>query len=104
VKLSSNYKKEGIPMDELNGLLLYLLGVNIIAFIMMGLDKQKAKKRQYRIPERTFWLLAIVGGALGAILGMQRYRHKTKHKTFVWGMPTLLLVNIASVVYLLYSI
>ncbi|MFD2627935.1 DUF1294 domain-containing protein [Oceanobacillus kapialis] len=90
-------------MEELNGILFYLLGVNVITFIIMGMDKQKARKEKYRIPERTFWLLAIVGGALGAIIGMQRYRHKTKHRAFMWGMPILFLVNVASVLYLLYA-
>ncbi|WP_042223269.1 DUF1294 domain-containing protein [Oceanobacillus manasiensis] len=89
-------------MDEWKGMLLYLVVANIITFIMMGLDKQKARKKQYRIPERTFWLLALVGGSLGAIFGMRRYRHKTKHKTFVWGMPILLLVNITCVFYILF--
>ncbi|WP_404453808.1 DUF1294 domain-containing protein [Oceanobacillus kapialis] len=90
-------------MEELNGILFYLIGVNVITFIIMGMDKQKARKKKYRIPERTFWLLAIVGGALGAIIGMQRYRHKTKHRAFMWGMPILFLVNVASVLYLLYA-
>lgn len=81
-------------MNELSALLLYLSGANIIALIMMGIDKQKAKKQQWRIPERTFWSLAIIGGAFGVLIGMRTFRHKTKHRSFVVGIPLLLLLHI----------
>lgn len=84
----------------MNVILFYLIGVNAITFFLMGIDKHKAKKKKYRIPERTFWSLAILGGAVGALLGMKRYRHKTKHRSFVLGMPTLIVAHIILVVYL----
>ncbi len=89
-------------MNELNLIILFLIGVNAMAFILMGIDKQKAIRHKYRIPERTFWGLAILGGAVGALLGMKRYRHKTKHRSFVLGMPTLIVIHIILIVYLTY--
>ncbi|MBU5265617.1 DUF1294 domain-containing protein [Virgibacillus proomii] len=87
-----------------SSLLPYLIGVNSITFLLMGIDKQRAKKQQYRIPERTFWLLAVVGGALGVWLGMKIFHHKTKHITFNIGAPALLVVQIGIIGwYLLYS-
>lgn len=86
-------------MDDIIALLIYLLGVNIVTFILMGVDKRKAKKKAWRIPERTFWSLALIGGALGSMLGMNHFRHKTKHQSFVIGMPLLLLLNIGLLIY-----
>lgn len=84
-------------------LVIYLLLVNVIAFGMMGYDKHLAQKRQRRVPEARLFLYAILGGALGAWLGMRTYRHKTKHPSFVFGMPALLVVN-AICVYLLLQL
>ncbi|SDQ44542.1 Uncharacterized membrane protein YsdA, DUF1294 family [Virgibacillus subterraneus] len=89
-------------MNELNLIILFLIGVNAMAFILMGIDKQKAIRHKYRIPERTFWGLAILGGAVGAFLGMKRYRHKTKHRLFTLGMPSLIVIHIILIVYLTY--
>lgn len=89
-------------MNELSGVLFYLIGVNIFTYILMGMDKQKAIKKKYRIPERTFWLLSLLGGALGVLIGMKAFRHKTKHKSFQYGAPILLIVNIVSFVYLFF--
>ena len=81
-------------MNELEVLALYLIGANMVAFILMGIDKRKAKRQQWRIPERTFWSLAIMGSALGVIIGMKVFRHKTKHRSFVIGMPMILVIHI----------
>lgn len=81
-------------MNELEVLALYLIGANMVAFILMGIDKRKAKRQQWRIPERTFWSLAIMGNALGVIVGMKVFRHKTKHRSFVFGMPMILVIQI----------
>ncbi|MBP1947743.1 DUF1294 domain-containing protein [Virgibacillus litoralis] len=89
-------------MNELNLIILFLISVNAIAYILMGIDKQKAIRHKYRIPERTFWGLAILGGAVGALLGMKRYRHKTKHRLFTLGMPSLIVIHIILIVYLTY--
>ncbi|GAA0456472.1 DUF1294 domain-containing protein [Alkalibacillus silvisoli] len=70
--------------------LYILVGIaSIIGFFMMGLDKSYARKKKWRIPERTFWVTALVGGAPGAWFGMIYFRHKTKHVLFQYGMPLL---------------
>jgi len=63
-------------------------------------DKKKAKRRKRRIPERTLFIVGALGGALGSLIGMYSVHHKTKHRSFVIGMPILLLVNVVSYVYL----
>lgn len=90
-------------MNDLNIILPYILGVNIITFILMGIDKRKAIKQQYRIPERTFWLLSLIGGAVGSLVGMNLFRHKTKHPTFVIGMPALIIAHLILLIYLFMS-
>lgn len=72
----------------------YLIIINVIAFFLMGMDKKKAQTGAWRIPEKTLFLSAILGGSIGAIAGMQLFRHKTKHKTFVIGMPVILIVQL----------
>ncbi|MBP2077374.1 DUF1294 domain-containing protein [Oceanobacillus polygoni] len=89
-------------MEEYSSFLMYLIGVNIMSFLLMYIDKRKAMKKQYRIPERTFWALAILGSALGAYIGMKLFRHKTKHRSFMIGMPILIIVNIISCIYIFF--
>lgn len=72
----------------------YLIAVNLVGFIIMGVDKAKAKKHAWRIPEATLFLVAILGGSIGSIIGMYTFRHKTKHMTFVIGMPAILIIQI----------
>lgn len=83
-------------------LICYLTAVNLAGFAAMGIDKAKAKKRAFRIPEATLFLIAIIGGSIGSILGMQLFRHKTKHWYFVWGMPIILILQIALVLLLYF--
>ncbi|WP_339177595.1 DUF1294 domain-containing protein [Oceanobacillus sp. FSL W7-1293] len=87
-------------MENISSWLLYILIANMIGFYLMFKDKQKAKQRAYRIPERTFWLLAILGGSAGVYIGMQTFRHKTKHKSFTIGIPVLIVINIISFISL----
>lgn len=72
----------------------YFIIINILAFFLMGIDKKKAQMGAWRIPEKTLFFSAIIGGSIGAIAGMQLFRHKTKHKTFVIGMPAILIVQL----------
>ena len=67
----------------------------------MGIDKRRARKRAFRIPEATLFLIALIGGSIGSIIGMYTFRHKTRHWYFVYGMPFILFVQIALVVLLL---
>lgn len=75
-------------------ILTLLVLINIAAYISMGIDKKRAIKGKYRIPEKTLFILAILGGSLGSILGMQHFRHKTKHWYFKYGMPLILIVQL----------
>ena len=78
----------------------YLLGINAVTFIVYGIDKYKAKKAKWRIPEATLLLLAVLGGSIGAWMGMKVWHHKTKHKKFKYGIPAILLIQIALMTYL----
>lgn len=85
-------------------LLIYLLLINLTGFFAMFLDKQKAKKGKWRISEKTLFLFAFLGGSLGTTLGMHTFRHKTKHWYFKFGMPLILILQIAGAFYLLFRI
>lgn len=79
--------------------LIYLAVLNIFAFLLMGVDKLKARRGSWRIPEKALFLSAILGGSLGAMLGMAMFRHKTKHMSFVIGMPMIFFIEIACAYY-----
>ena len=81
-------------------LLAYLLLINLCGFVSMGLDKEKARKRKWRIPEKTLFLFALLGGSLGSMAGMQLFRHKTKHWYFRYGMPAIFLLQAGFLIYL----
>ena len=82
-------------------LIIWLVLINLTAFALFGIDKKRAKKKQWRIPEKTLFLSAILGGSIGALLGMQLFRHKTKHWYFRYGIPFILLLQAALMVFLL---
>ena len=84
--------------------LLYLLLINAIAFGLMLVDKRKAKKNRWRIPERTLMLCAALGGSIGALLGIYTFPHKTKHLKFTLGVPAILIAQIALAVFLIAKI
>ena len=81
--------------------LLYLLTINAAGFLSMLVDKHKARKNLWRIPERTLLLIALLGGSIGSLLGMYTVRHKTKHLKFTLGIPLILLAQIGLVIWLL---
>ena len=81
-------------------LLVYLLLINAIGFLLMLVDKYKAKRNLWRIPEATLMGVAAIGGSIGAIVGMNLFRHKTKHPKFYIGLPVILALQIV-LVYLL---
>ncbi|MEO2074691.1 MAG: DUF1294 domain-containing protein [Bacillus sp. (in: firmicutes)] len=81
-------------MDGRLVLLVVYVIMNIIGLFIMGEDKKRAKKHEYRISERTLWLIALFGGAVGTTAGMQLYRHKTKHVAFKIGFPFLAVVEL----------
>lgn len=83
-----------------NILTYYFLAINLITFIVYGIDKYKAKKAKWRIPEATLLLMAVLGGSIGAWLGMKVWHHKTLHKKFKYGIPAILLLQIIAIIYL----
>lgn len=82
-------------------LLVYLLLINVIGFASMGIDKRRAEKRLWRISEKTLLIIAFVGGALGSYLGMQIFRHKTKHIKFTILVPLALIAHVFIIIKLL---
>ena len=81
--------------------LLYLLAINVIAFLAMGIDKWKAKRGAWRIPEQTLLSLVLLGGGIGGIAGMYTFRHKTKKPRFFIGFPVILIMEIVALVYII---
>ena len=81
---------------------IYLLIVNLWAFALMGIDKRRAKKDLWRIKERTLFLPVLLGGGVGGILGMKMFHHKTKHWYFRFGMPAILVLQIAAAIAVWY--
>ena len=82
----------------------YFIVISVALLLVMRLDKSRATHNRYRISERTLWILALAGGAIGGTAGMQLFRHKTKHKAFVVGFPLLAILDVIIVANLLSSI
>ncbi|MBQ7933459.1 MAG: DUF1294 domain-containing protein [Lachnospiraceae bacterium] len=80
----------------------YLAIINMVGFASMGIDKKRAIRGAYRISEASLFMVALLGGSMGSILGMQLFRHKTKHWYFVWGMPAILVIQLGIAIYLLF--
>jgi uncharacterized membrane protein YsdA (DUF1294 family) len=78
----------------------YLLAINVVTFFVYGIDKWKAKNKRWRISEATLLLLAVVGGSIGAWCGIRVWHHKTLHKKFKYGVPAIIILQIALACYL----
>ena len=87
----------------LKNVIIYLVVINVIAFLAMGIDKWKAKREAWRIPESTLMSLVLLGGGIGGIAGMYTFRHKTKKPKFFIGFPAILIVQIVIIIYLLLN-
>ena len=81
----------------------YFALMNLIGFAMMGIDKHKAVKKLWRIPEYTFFVVALIGGSIGTIVGMRVFRHKTRHWYIVYGLPAILVLQVALVLFVANS-
>ena len=90
-----------IEIIGLKNIIIYLIIINIIGFLAMGIDKIKAQKGSWRIPENTLFLFTILGGGIGTISGIYIFRHKTKKKKFTIGMPAILVLEILIIIYLI---
>ena len=86
----------------IKNIIIYLIAVNIIGFLAMGLDKWKAKRGSWRIPENTLFMFTILGGGIGTIAGIYVFRHKTQKKKFTIGMPVIFILEVILIIYLLY--
>ena len=82
----------------------YLFAINIVSFFLYGIDKYKAKKNKWRISEATLLMIAVIGGSIGAWVGMRIWHHKTMHKKFKYGIPVIFIFQVALAVYLLTNI
>ena len=92
-------------MNEIHIILgIYLLAINVITFFVYGIDKWKAKQNKWRIPEATLLLLAVIGGSIGAWLGMKAWHHKTMHKKFKYGVPLIIILQVALTIYVYLKI
>ena len=90
-------------MNSFDIIILYIVAVNVVSFLMMGIDKRKAMKRAFLIPESTLFVLAIIGGSIGSIIGMHLFRHKTRHWYFLYGMPVILALQIILILAVVFS-
>lgn len=86
----------------LYGLLLYLVAINLIAFFLYGLDKWKSRHDKWRITEARLLSVSILGGSLGAFLGMKIWHHKTLHPRFRYGLPLILILHLAIAIAVVY--
>ena len=89
-------------LSLLHIVLIYLAIINVVTFFMYGVDKWKAKKSKWRIRETALLGLAVLGGSIGAWLGMIVWHHKTQHKKFKYSVPAIIIVQLALICYLLY--
>ena len=96
--IARNTATNGIEITE--ALLYYLIVINIVTFLVYGIDKWKAKQGSWRISEATLLILAVIGGSIGALLGMKIWHHKTMHKKFKYGLPLILIIQIILIGYL----
>lgn len=83
-------------------ILIYLVILNVIGILIMGIDKWKAKKGKWRIPEKSLFMISLIGGSLGTLAGMYLFHHKTKHWYFVIGMPFILILHFLILAFLYY--
>ena len=93
--------KIGFIMAYWQLILIYLLVINLVTFLLYGIDKWKAENHKWRIPESTLLSFAGIGGSIGAWIGMKVWHHKTLHKKFKYGVPAIFFLQIALTVYLL---
>lgn len=83
----------------MNLFLVYLCIINALAMLLMLIDKQKAKKNKWRIPEKSLLGCCAIGGSLGGLIGMYLFRHKTKHISFTVSIPLMLILQVAAIIY-----
>lgn len=91
-------------MNTFTVILLYLELVNLAAFVLLGIDKRRARRGRWRIPETTLMLSALLGGSIGALAGMYLFRHKTRKPRFTVGIPVILVMEVLFFLLLFYVV
>lgn len=91
--------KQIIESIGVSNVIIYLIVINIVGFFAMGIDKWKAKKNAWRIPENTLFSITVLGGGIGTIAGMYTFRHKTQKPKFTIGLPAILILEIILIIY-----
>ena len=89
---------------SLQNICLYLLLINLIGFIIMYIDKRKAQKQTWRIPEKTLLYITLLGGGIGSIIGMYTFRHKTQKVKFLLGFPIITIIEIIFLIYFIWKV
>ena len=92
-----------MELFTVKNIIIYLIVINIIGFLAMGIDKRRAKMMEWRIPEKTLFLITLFGGGVGTIVGMYTFRHKTKKKYFTIGLPAILITEIICAIYFIFG-
>ena len=87
----------------MKNIIIYLISINVIGFLIMWIDKRKAIKGSWRIPEKTLFIITAIGGGIGTIAGMYTFRHKTKKLNFIIGLPIITILEIILVIYYLIT-
>lgn len=96
--------EDGLKLEQIftiQNIIIYLIVMNIIGFLVMYIDKRKAKKGSWRIPEKSLFMVSLLGGSIGTIAGMYVFRHKTQKPKFVIGFPAIIILQIAVIIYIL---
>jgi len=88
-------------LDYLWVILFAVLVINVFGFVLVGIDKYKAKKHRWRIPEKTFFIISILGGSPGVYIGLFTFKHKTRHISFIVGIPLIIALQLALLYYFL---
>ena len=91
-----------IEAEMMKVFLIYLMVINVVTFFTYGIDKWKAKRSKWRIPESTLLVMALMGGSIGAWFGMKVWHHKTMHKKFKYGVPVIIFAQLAIVGYIIF--
>lgn len=93
---------QSIHFEEIfttQNIIIYFIAINLFGFFIMWLDKRKAKKGKWRIPEKTIFIVTVLGGGIGTVSGMYAFRHKTQKVNFVIGLPLITILEIAAIIY-----
>lgn len=104
ISLFSSVLNELVGVSMERAIFIYITVMSILGFALMGVDKHKAQRHKWRISERSIFVVGLLGGGLGVLLGMSLFHHKTKHLKFTLGIPLVVLVNILLFVYLLQKL